>query len=341
MNFQQAEQTATVLADGLEKMARVVSDQLGLGEEAGKLKLRAEQIRADRFRVVVVGEFKRGKSTLLNALLGADVLPQKWSPCTAVVTAIRYGEQPTVEVLFADGSPPEILAPSEFRARYELQVDDAAAAQAEDFDRFSRVDHAVIRYPLELCRHRVELVDSPGLGEHQIRTQRTQGFLNRADAIVMVLAADHLVAQEEEHFLDNVLLPRGLKNIFFIVNKWNLIEQNSLYPEKLDEEYAGLNARIRLKLTPFCVIDGKDRSGECIFRVNALGALRARLRKPPSVAVLEESCVPAFETAPQRFLVEHRGKARTEVALAAMKAVTTEVNRFINGADCHGWQIAD
>jgi Dynamin family len=330
MNFQQAEQTAIVLADGLENMARVVSDQLGLMEEADKLKLRAEQIRADRFRVVVVGEFKRGKSTLLNALLGADLLPQKMSPCTAVVTAIRYGDQPAVEVLFADGSPVEVLSPGEFRARYELQVEDAAAAQAEDFDRFSRVDYAVIHYPLELCRHRVELVDSPGLGEHQTRTLRTQSFLNRADAIVMVLAADHLVAQEEEQFLDNIVLPRGLRNIFFIVNKWNLIEQNVLSSEKLEEEYAGLNARIRLKLTPFCVINGKDRSEERIFRVNALGALRARLRKPNNFAALEESCVPAFEAGLQRFLVEDRGKVRSDVALAAMKAVTTEVNRFID-----------
>jgi tRNA U34 5-carboxymethylaminomethyl modifying GTPase MnmE/TrmE len=180
----------------------------------------------------------------------------------------------------------------------------------------------VVRYPIELCRHRVDLVDSPGLGVHQTRTQRTQSFLNRADAIVMVLDATQLLKLEEVHFLDTVLLPRGLKNIFFVINKWNLVEEAMVRPEDLEANCRELEARIYDKLTPFCVIGGIDRSAERIFRINALGALRARLRKPPAVAMLEESNVPTFEAALQRFLVEDRGKARADVGLAAMKTAS-------------------
>ena len=330
MNYSDAERAANLLAEGLDEVAAVVADQVGLPDEARKLRHRAEQVRADRFKVVVVGEFKRGKSTLLNAMLGTDALPQKVAPCTAVVTVIQYAEAPEVRVAFADGSPEETLSPEEFRSRYELKVEDAETTVQGDFDRFSRVDHAELRYPIELCRHRVELVDSPGLGEHRTRTLRTQGFLDRADAVVMVLDATQLLKLEEVHFLETVLLPRGLKNIFFVINKWNLVEESVLRPEDAEANFAELEARVREKLTPFCVINGIDRSSERIFRVNALGALRARLARPPKAALLEESNVPAFEAALQKFLVEERGKARTEVGLAMLRSTAEEVNRYVN-----------
>ena len=195
---------------------------------------------------------------------------------------------------------------------------------------FSNVDHALVGFPIELCRHRVELVDSPGLGEHQVRTRRTVGFLNRADAIVLVLDATMLWSREEVHFLEMVLLPLGLKNIFFVINKWNLIEEMVLRPEDVETNIAGLESRIRQRVAPFCVVNSVDHSRERIFRVNALGALKARLRQPPSEASLAESNIPVFEQALQRFLVEERGRARNQITVGAMRAAQQEVNRYID-----------
>ncbi|HJT78936.1 MAG TPA: dynamin family protein [Gemmataceae bacterium] len=328
MNYRQAEERAAHLADGLEEIARVVGEQLGLADEARKLDNRARQVRDDRFRVLVVGEFKRGKSTLLNALLGDDILPRKVAECTAVVTVIQYGVTPQVRVSFDDGRPDDVLPVEEFRQRYELTIEDSEDRNAA-MDRFSHVDHAVVSYPVELCRHRIELVDSPGLGAHRTRSQRTQKFLPQADAIVFVLYAPQFLKEDESHFLENVLLPLGLRNIFFVINGWNLIDEAVIRPEDADRERAELERHIRQRLTPFCVLHGRDLSAERIFRVNALGALRGRMRRPPSAALLEESGVPPFEEALQRFLVEDRGKARTDVILGAIRATCDEVNRFI------------
>jgi predicted GTPase len=230
MDYQQAERASSALADIVESIAELIEGELGLSSPAERLRQRAREIRADRFSVLVVGEFKRGKSTLLNAMMGGPVLPQKVAPCTAVVTIIAYGEHKRVSVRFAAApgkEPPadESLSIEEFQRRYALESADAAADEGLEggFDRFSAVDHARIEYPVDLCRHRVELVDSPGLGEHRVRTERTQAYLDRADAVVMVLDATQLLRLEELHFLENILLPRGLKNIFFVVNKWNLI----------------------------------------------------------------------------------------------------------------------
>ena len=210
MNYEQAEKANVVLADVVESIATMIDDELNLPSLVESLQQRAQEVRDDRFTVLVVGEFKRGKSTLLNAMMGAVVLPQKVAPCTAVVTVIGYGEEKDVQIVFAakqgeEPPPNEILSIEEFGKRFALKAEDAAEDSVFDgagFDRFSTIQYARIRYPVELCRHRVELVDSPGLGEHQIRTQRTERFLDRADAIVMVLDATQLLREEELHFLD-------------------------------------------------------------------------------------------------------------------------------------------
>ncbi len=60
------------------------------------------------FNLVILGEFKRGKSTLVNALLGANVLPTGVIPLTSITTVILYGENPQISVLFQDGRREEM-----------------------------------------------------------------------------------------------------------------------------------------------------------------------------------------------------------------------------------------
>ncbi|OWK34728.1 dynamin family protein [Fimbriiglobus ruber] len=327
--FEDARTRAARLADGLEDIASVIGDQLDMTDEARQLRDKARHIRDDRFRVVVVGEFKRGKSTLLNAMLGGDVLPRKVTECTAVITMIRYASAPTVRVEFDTDRPADDMSLEEFRKHYELSVDDAAAPAAAA-ERFLHVKHAVISYPIELCRQGVELVDSPGLGAHEARSKRTQKFLPQADAVVFVLNAKQFLSLEEVHFLEAVLLPLGLRNVFFVINGWNLIDESVIRPEDADVERANLEALIRQRLTPFCVVAGKDRSADRIFRVNALGALKARIRKPIAAAMLEESAVPEFEKSLEKFLVDDRAKARADVVLGVVRAVADEAARFVN-----------
>ncbi len=102
-----------------------------------------------------------------------------------------------------------------------------------------------------------------------------------------------LLAEEEAQFIETVLLAAGLRNIFFAINRWNMVEES-----------AGVEERIRNRLSPYCMIDGQDKSAVRIFRMNALGALRARTSKPPLPAMLAESNVPAFEESLRHFLAE-------------------------------------
>jgi len=88
--------------DALDK---ALEDLAALGTDRDREQLAAlrDRLAAARLRVLVAGEAKRGKSTLINALLGRPVLPSGVTPLTAVVTTVRYGEDPHAEVRFGDG----------------------------------------------------------------------------------------------------------------------------------------------------------------------------------------------------------------------------------------------
>lgn len=78
--------------------ARRSSDRVLVSSSAAK-----ERLEENRFNLVVFGEFKRGKSTFINSLLGKSVLPTAVVPLTSVITLVRYGEQERATIHFKDG----------------------------------------------------------------------------------------------------------------------------------------------------------------------------------------------------------------------------------------------
>ncbi|HEX6371136.1 MAG TPA: dynamin family protein [Longimicrobium sp.] len=322
--LQEMRDNADKTAAGFERLAEVLDGERGLEAAAARLRERAAKLREGRFTLLVLGEFKRGKSTLLNAMLGRDLLPRKAAPCTAILTSLRYGPVPAVRVLFTDGRE-ENLTPEEFTERYELKVEDvvgdedaeSAYYNAMAQDRFRDIDMAEVEYPLELCQYGVELVDSPGLAEHAARERRTLEYLKKADAVILVLDAVNFLNQRERAFINDQLTPLGLRNnLFFLINRWNSVTEGLLNPEDPAEAarvFGEQNQLIDLRLKPLCNVRGEDLSPRRIFKINALGALRERARPDPRPAVLEATQVPAFERSLADFLADDRVRARQAV----------------------------
>jgi ribosome biogenesis GTPase A len=112
-----------------------------------------KKLAGQLFNVVVVGEFKRGKTTFVNALLGADVLPVAVVPLTSIVTAVTWGEEARAEVSFLDGRTESV--PVEGLSRYVTERGNPGNGLG--------VDRAVLYYPAEELRDGVFLVDTPGV----------------------------------------------------------------------------------------------------------------------------------------------------------------------------------
>src|SRR5947209_17489419 len=119
------------LEESLRRLAEVAERRGSAAVAESTLSLR-QKLADRRFNVVVAGEFKRGKTTFVNALLGAEVLPAAVVPLTSIVTAVTWGERPRAEVRFLDGRTQGVL-PEELahyvtereNPRNELNVDRA------------------------------------------------------------------------------------------------------------------------------------------------------------------------------------------------------------------------
>src|SRR6185437_7761708 len=123
-----------------------------------------QKLAADRFHLVVVGEFNHGKSTFVNALLGAHVLPVGVTPTTAVIHHLEYSSEPRTEVVHASGK--RVPMPFEqvrlFSVGGERAPHHSVTAHAHPPAAGDEVNYLDVGYPAELLRDRIVLVDTPG-----------------------------------------------------------------------------------------------------------------------------------------------------------------------------------
>ncbi len=166
------------------------------------------RVAEDRFNLVVLGEFKRGKSTLINALLGRAVLPIGVVPLTSVVTSIGAGESDRLIVHYSDGREQE--RPLTELAEYVTEARNPANNRGVEFARVE-LDH-------ELLRAGLELVDTPGIGSiHSHNTAVAREFLPRVDAAVGVLDAGQPLSQGERELL--LEAAARVPRLLMVVNK--------------------------------------------------------------------------------------------------------------------------
>jgi len=202
----------------LARVRQLIESATGLaGIDPNELAALAERAGANRFNLVAVGEFKRGKSSLLNALIGAEVLPMGVVPLTAIATVLEYGDTPQVTVAFLDGAAREI----DRAALRDYATEPGNPGNAKG------VAEVRIAWPSSWLKSGVRLVDTPGIGSvHQHNTDATYRLLPQADAVLFLLSVDQPVGRAEYDFLGKV---RGYAGkVFFLLNKTDLLSEAEL-----------------------------------------------------------------------------------------------------------------
>ena len=171
-----------------------VSQQAILG------KLDALQARMDEglLRVAVLGQFKRGKSTLLNALLGAPLLPSGVIPVTAIPTFIRAGAEAKARISFLDGKAP-LLVSGESGIKQAL---DQHISETRNPHNRLQVEKVELEYPSDFLSRGILAVDTPGVGSTFLHnTQTAEAVLGECDAALFVLSADPPITEAEVNYL--------------------------------------------------------------------------------------------------------------------------------------------
>jgi Dynamin family len=168
----------------------------------------AGRVSEGRFYIACVGQFKRGKSTLINALIGRPVVPTGFIPVTAVPTVIRFGGQLRARVRTRDGS------------WNEIPVSDLKEYVTEEFNPENKkgVQGAEAFIPSPLLSSGMCMVDTPGLGSvFTGNTATTQAFIPHIDAALVVVGADPPLAGEELRLVEEV--GKEVQGLILVLNK--------------------------------------------------------------------------------------------------------------------------
>lgn len=228
------------------QQASGIMKELNMSKEYGLCSELYKKLRDDTFKVVVMGRFKVGKSTFINALLGnGDVLPAQATPCTAVINEVKYSKERYAIIHFKHPIPsplprlaPNIkkyiegfkgkrVSPIKVDAKYLNQfvvIDDEAENQKDGVAQtpFSKAE---IYWDLPICEQGVEIIDTPGLDENMSRTDVTKNYLSQADAIIFVMDCTAPCALSEMQSIDNDVLKAGHEYTIFVCNKINIVKE--------------------------------------------------------------------------------------------------------------------
>jgi GTP-binding protein EngB required for normal cell division len=200
--------------DGLLGLMRVAAEA-GAADVAAEAAGLAERAAEGRFYVALVGEFKRGKSTLINALLGGSVLPVGVVPVTSVPTVVRYGDPAA-----------RVRENGRWRPIGADELTDYVAQSANPGNA-KGVTGVEVFHPHPLLRTGLCLVDTPGLGSvFEANTTSTADFMPHIDAAIVVLGADPPISGEELRFTAD--LARQVSTLLFVLNKADRIPADHL-----------------------------------------------------------------------------------------------------------------
>ncbi|MEO0927763.1 MAG: dynamin family protein, partial [Cyanobacteria bacterium J06643_13] len=226
-----------------EKINQQQSGKLELEQDIEDIKIASTNLREGVFRLLVLGDMKRGKSTFLNALIGENILPSDVNPCTAILTILRYGLDKKVTIYFNDDTEAEVIDFKSFKTRYTIDPAEAKRLEQEKVLAFPNVSHAVVEYPLALLEKGIEIVDSPGLNDTEARNELSLGYINNCHAILFVMRATQPCTLGERRYLENYLKDRGV-TIFFLINAWDQVKDSLLDPDD-PEELAEAEAKLQ------------------------------------------------------------------------------------------------
>lgn len=176
---------------------------------------RIPKIEAERFHLVVLGEFNHGKSTFVNALLGADILPTGITPTTASINHVVWAQNPAARVMLLSGES-KYLEPAQLKDWVTV-----AGGHA------SEVNYVELGYPSPLLENNVVLVDTPGVNDlNEQRAEVTYGYVPRADAVVFLLDAGQALKDSEREFLRSRVLESARDRMIFVLGKMDMLSSD-------------------------------------------------------------------------------------------------------------------
>jgi len=206
--------SSTFSSEAVTQAQEVLEVVREAGDDASAAQIQAaiEQFQAARFSLAILGKVKRGKSTLINALLGRSddlAAPIDKLPASSTISHFRWNDREQVDVYFRDGQQKRVAL---------SEVRDYATEQLNP-DNQKNVELLEIAGPFEGLKGGLELIDTPGAGSlHEHHDALLHAFIPQADAVIFLVSAQMPLDQEELDLLKKVK-EADVSKIFFAINR--------------------------------------------------------------------------------------------------------------------------
>ena len=309
------------LGSMLSQAAGVVND-LNMTSASENLEKLSQKVNNDTFKIQVVGTFSNGKSSVINSLLGEEILPAYALPTTAVINEVKYGEKKEAILHFRNPLPetlPQSLSPKALehmkqhgmkdipplRIEYNEIEDYVVIHMGDDPQEMlmeSPYEKVELFWPLPILKEGVEIIDSPGLNETTTRARVTMNYLSKADAILFVFSADRLCSMDEMEFVENNLQAYGFTDPFFVVNKFDLIK-----PQEVE------------RVKQFAELRLRDFTTNPIYYISAQDALNGTIAHDSNK--IEKSGIIPFVANLTEFLTKDKGKMKLSQPARELKRI--------------------
>jgi small GTP-binding protein len=204
--------TKAALLDDLARLAELAGAVGMKTLRADLVETRMPKLADERFALVVLGEFNHGKSTFVNALLGADVLPTGITPTTAAINHVVWAEAARARAVLAKGG--------------EVALDPKALADWVTVEgrHAAEVRFVEVGWPSPMLEDKVTLVDTPGVNDlNEQHAEITYEYVPRADAVIFLLDAGQALKESERMFLASRILERSKDRLIFVIGKIDLL----------------------------------------------------------------------------------------------------------------------
>ncbi|NIM33913.1 MAG: hypothetical protein GTN67_00130 [Hydrotalea flava] len=188
-------------------------EQQNLADEIMQLQ---HKLSSAEINVVITGFFKRGKSSLINALIGQNIMPIGVVPVTAIITLLKYAAFPGIEIVYKNNQT----------EKNDLHCLQQYVSEEENPENIKNVSHVIVYHPASILQQ-ITIVDTPGVGsslEHN--TDTTLQFLTKIDVAIFVLSADMPISKSDIEFLAQLKLQ--VNDIVFVENKKDLLNISDL-----------------------------------------------------------------------------------------------------------------
>lgn len=168
----------------------------------------------EAFNMVVIGDFKRGKSTLVNAILGKNVVPTAVTPETVTINRISYAEIPRIEAVLKNGKKARISSEELKRESLENIIRQLP----------STIEYIDVRENAEVLKE-ICVVDTPGVGDLLKEfDDQVADYLVNADAVLFVISARSPLSQTEQNFMGSAVIPQSFSRVFVVINMIDSLE---------------------------------------------------------------------------------------------------------------------